>query len=178
MSRVIQLSVEDYQRTFGQQKKSKGRQFFTQHQGKALLQSVLKKKPEYQLLYDVIEMLKISPLVNAECFFTAQEVSNPSDRYLHACLGKRSGVADLLILIRGGRVAFMELKPETRKVEQKTLWGSRTRTIGGSLTPAQREFKRICDRLGIPCFLAKTKEQAVDAFKQLGVMNPNYQERG
>jgi len=71
--------------------------------------------------------------------------------------GLKSGVADLCFLfpIGEGSVAFLELK-----------------TIGGSLSIAQKGFRAICHRLGIRWETAKTLDEALVVMRAWNVLKP------
>ncbi len=62
--------------------------------------------------------------------------------------GVRSGVADLVIMLPGGRTEFIEVKaPATYKTSSKT--GKRVQAQpAGTLSRTQRDFQTVCDTLG------------------------------
>lgn len=59
-------------------------------------------------------------------------------------MGCRPGIPDLVFILPDGRTAFLELKMP-----------------GGSLSPAQRDFRTAVEALGCPYAMARTIEQAV-----------------
>lgn len=67
-------------------------------------------------------------------------------------MGVVPGVSDFIILLRGGRVACLELK-----------------TTSGRLSAGQIEFRATCLLLGIPYEIARTLEEALDCLKLFGV---------
>lgn len=74
--------------------------------------------------------------------------------------GMKAGVADLCFLtpLDEGAVAFLELK-----------------TIGGSLSVAQRAFAAICRRLGIRWATAKTLDEALHVMRDWNILRPNFE---
>jgi hypothetical protein len=67
--------------------------------------------------------------------------------------GMQSGVADLCIMLDGGRCAWLELKTE-RGVQSIT----------------QQGFEAICRRLGHPYCLARTIDQALAFLTEIGAL--------
>ena len=63
--------------------------------------------------------------------------------------GLQSGVADLCIMLPGGRVAWLELK-----------------TLAGRQSIAQKGFEAKCKRLDHPYALARTLDEAIAALTQ------------
>lgn len=67
-------------------------------------------------------------------------------------MGVLPGVSDFIVLLRGGRVACLELKTKT-----------------GRLSQDQQAFGMNCKLLGIPYEIARTLEEALDCLKLFGV---------
>lgn len=67
-------------------------------------------------------------------------------------MGVRPGVGDLCLMLGGGRVAWLELKLGT-----------------GQQSDAQKDFARICKRLGHPYAVAWTFDEVVAALTSFGV---------
>ena len=67
--------------------------------------------------------------------------------------GVRAGVADLQILLDGGRSAWIELKVK-----------------GGSLSPVQKEFRDVCRTLGHPWVMAKSLDDATAFLQKIGAL--------
>ena len=65
--------------------------------------------------------------------------------------GMRAGVADVCIMMLGGRVIWVELKTEK-----------------GRASAAQKSFRAICAALDHPYLMPRTLEQAITVLKQLG----------
>lgn len=68
-------------------------------------------------------------------------------------LGLRPGVSDLVVMRRDGVACFLELK-----------------TPKGRLSPAQDNFRILCQSRGWPWGVARSVEQAVDLCKTWGVI--------
>ena len=67
--------------------------------------------------------------------------------------GVKAGVADIQILLDGGRSAWLELKIK-----------------GGSLSPAQKVFRDTCRTLGHPWAVAKTFDEAKAFLASIGAL--------
>ena len=67
--------------------------------------------------------------------------------------GVRAGVADLQILLDGGRSAWIEFKVK-----------------GGSLSPVQKEFRDVCRALGHPWVMAKSLDDATVFLQKIGAL--------
>ena len=69
----------------------------------------------------------------------------PRTSHLIAGLGVLAGVADVGVLLPGGRIAWLEAKTAT-----------------GKQSPAQRRFARWCKQLGHEYHLVRTVEHALE----------------
>ena len=67
--------------------------------------------------------------------------------------GMTAGVADLCVMLSGGRVIWLELK-----------------TAKGRLSDTQHGFRAVCDRLGHPYILARSLDEAVDGLAAAGAL--------
>lgn len=65
-------------------------------------------------------------------------------------MGMLAGVADLSLMLSGGRIAYFELK---RRL--------------GRQSPAQKEFERRCAELGAPYYLIRTLDEFIQKIKEL-----------
>jgi len=66
--------------------------------------------------------------------------------------GMRAGVADICVMLKGGKVIWVELK-----------------TAKGRLSPAQKDFRLICRSLGHTYLLARSVSEAIDLLKAEGL---------
>jgi hypothetical protein len=68
--------------------------------------------------------------------------------------GLRPGIADLCIMLEGGRTCWLELKDGRR----------------GTQSDAQKGFQAICGRLGHDYAVARSLDEAIMTLKQWGVL--------
>lgn len=98
------------------------------------------KRPEEALQRQVVAFLRMAaPNV---LWFAVPNQRGTRERWEQALLkatGVRAGVADLVFVLDGGRVAFIELKAET-----------------GRQAPAQALFQEHCERLGAPYLICRS----------------------
>jgi hypothetical protein len=67
--------------------------------------------------------------------------------------GMRAGVADICIMLGGGRTVWIEMK-----------------TAKGRQTEAQLEFQKVCEALGHPYILAHSLDEAMQGLRTAGVL--------
>jgi hypothetical protein len=67
--------------------------------------------------------------------------------------GMQAGVADLCVMLSGGRTIWLELK-----------------TPKGRQSPAQKNFQNICNRLSHVYILARSFDEAIDSLQAFGAM--------
>ena len=68
-------------------------------------------------------------------------------------MGVRKGVADMVIVLPGGHVCFLELK-----------------TPKGSTKPEQRAFRDDCERIGAPYAIARTSAEVEHVLRGWGAI--------
>lgn len=99
-----------------------------------------RKRPEEILQRQVVGFLRLAA-PNA-LWFAVPNQRGTRDRWEQALLkamGVRAGVADLVFVLDGGRVAFIELKSGT-----------------GRLSAEQALFQEHCERLGAPYLVCRS----------------------
>jgi hypothetical protein len=69
-------------------------------------------------------------------------------------MGMLPGVADLAIVLPGGRACFLELKREK----------------GGSLGPDQRAFRDLCEMNGAPFAMARSPDEVTAVLRKWGAI--------
>lgn len=69
-------------------------------------------------------------------------------------LGMVAGVADLALVLPGGKAAFLELK-----------------TIKGRTSPEQRAFRDRCEAAGVPYAIARSPEEATSILRNWGALS-------
>lgn len=74
-------------------------------------------------------------------------------------LGMLPGVADLTIVLPGGRARFLELK----------------RPVGGRVEPAQRDFRILCEMNGSPYAIARTSDEVTAVLRKWRAIRPERQ---
>jgi hypothetical protein len=67
--------------------------------------------------------------------------------------GMRAGVADICIMLGGGRTVWLEMK-----------------TAKGRQTADQAEFQKVCEALGHPYILAHSLDEAMQGLRTAGVL--------
>ena len=67
--------------------------------------------------------------------------------------GLAAGVADLCIMLAGGKTCWLEMKTKT-----------------GRQTPEQKTFELVCQQLGHPYALARSLDEATDVLNEWGVL--------
>lgn len=70
--------------------------------------------------------------------------------------GLRAGVADLVVMMPGGRTAFLEMKKD-----------------GGRLSPPQKAFRAVCTLLGHPWAVAYSVDEALVYLRAWGALREN-----
>jgi VRR-NUC domain len=112
------------------------------------------KISEHQLQVELCKFLAVE--AHSNCFWFA--VGNGGRRPIGVARkmkaeGVKPGVADLAFMLPLGRMAWLELKIK-----------------GGSLSPEQKAFRDICERLGHPCAIAKSLDEAVLFLRHVGAL--------
>ena len=102
---------------------------------------------EARIQADIVQSLL--PLRKAgllEFFSVPNEAAgNPIRQGQLIAMGLRPGVADMVILLPGGRTAFMEIKNDT-----------------GKQRPAQRQFQELCASFGFPYRIVRSVAEAME----------------
>ena len=120
----------------------------------------MRNQPEYRLHYYTVELLKFNRAPGV-VYFHCPNGEHRSKRTAAklATMGVLKGVADICIVLPGGRIAFLELKAE-----------------GSYLSPDQRAFKTAVDALGAPYAVARSPEDVVDVLTEWGALRGSARE--
>jgi hypothetical protein len=121
------------------------------NRAKGMLDEVLN---EHRLQVMVMEHLRLRAVKDAYWF----AVPNAARRSLGLAArmkkeGMRAGVADICIMLSGGRAVWVEMK-----------------TAKGRQTGQQAEFQKTCEALGHPYILAHSIDEAISGLKLHGVL--------
>ena len=104
-------------------------------------------KPEAQLQSDIVLLLKAIGITH----FAVSNEATYKRRNLFKSMGMRPGVADLVLVLPGGKVEFWELK-----------------TPEGKQSQVQKEFEEEVHLLGHNYFIIRTMEDAEERINALG----------
>jgi hypothetical protein len=85
-------------------------------------------------------------------------IPNQSNRHINNAVkmkaeGVRSGIADVCVMLPGGRACWLEMKAP-----------------GGSLSPDQKVFRLRCERLGHGWAVARSVDEAIPHLKAWGAV--------
>jgi hypothetical protein len=109
---------------------------------------------EHSLQVSILEYLKLS--ARRDVWWFAIPNAGKRSWRLAAQLkaeGLTAGVADLCIMLSGGRVLWME-----------------TKTLKGQQSDAQHNFERVCTALGHPYHIIRDLPDAIDTLRHWGVL--------
>ena len=114
----------------------------------------MRNQPEYRLHYFVVQLLTLSR-ARGIVFFHCPNGEYRSKRTAAklATMGVLKGVADICIVLPGGRIAFLELKAE-----------------GGYLSADQRAFRSNVEAQGALYAVARTPDEAKDILASWGAL--------
>jgi len=109
---------------------------------------------EHRLQVSVLELLETHAVRNVYWFSIPNEAKRtPMLASRMKARGLRAGVADLCVMLSGGKVAWLELK-----------------TLKGSQSEAQKNFAEICLVLGHPYAVAHDLDEALAALRRWGAI--------
>lgn len=120
----------------------------------------MKRQPtEHKLQVALLDYLRIAGRRDLHWF----AVPNGGHRHIAEASrlkaeGVRSGTPDLCFMLEGGKVAWLEMK-----------------TARGTLSPAQKAFRDLAQRLGHQWGLARSVDEAIVLLTQWGVLRSAYQ---
>jgi hypothetical protein len=112
---------------------------------------------EHELQQFVVQLLRFHHVPKLIYFSVPNEGQRaPRTAAFLKSTGMMPGVADLVVVIPGGRVFFMELK-----------------TLKGRTSAEQRAFRFLCEANGTPYELVRTPEEAASTLHAWGALTEN-----